>query len=206
MNEAHKLSTRQFETGGTQKRKSLGVSMERSSDRWFNPSQEYRHWESRRISERISRTSGCGCDPFNRKQTNSTTTTQKRELRDSREALPRARTSRHLSQAQAGKRPRGRDAEVLLDAIRIRNLSEALDCSPLAVLSSFGGESRRCGRVAQLPLARGSKAKIRNLMSALYSHAIRWEWAEKNPIKRVRQSAKRSRVPDVLTHRRSRRC
>ena len=50
-----------------------------------------------------------------------------------------------------------------------------------------------------MPLARGSKAKIRNLMSALYSHAIRWEWAEKNPITSVRQSAKRMRVPDILT-------
>jgi integrase len=50
-----------------------------------------------------------------------------------------------------------------------------------------------------IPLARGSKAKIRNLMSALYSHAIRWEWAEKNPITSVRQSAKRMHVPDVLT-------
>ena len=50
-----------------------------------------------------------------------------------------------------------------------------------------------------LPLARGSKAKIRNLMSALFSHAIRWEWTEKNPIKSVRQSAKRMRTPDVLT-------
>ena len=50
-----------------------------------------------------------------------------------------------------------------------------------------------------LPLARGSKAKIRNIMSALFSHAIRWEWAEKNPIKSVRQSAKRLRTPDVLT-------
>jgi integrase len=50
-----------------------------------------------------------------------------------------------------------------------------------------------------LPLARGSKAKIRNIMSALFCHAIRWEWAEKNPITSVRQSAKRSRTPDVLT-------
>jgi integrase len=50
-----------------------------------------------------------------------------------------------------------------------------------------------------LPLARGSKAKIRNIMSALFSHAIRWEWTEKNPIASVRQSAKRSRTPDVLT-------
>jgi integrase len=50
-----------------------------------------------------------------------------------------------------------------------------------------------------LPLARGSRAKIRNLMSALFSHAIRWERTERNPIKSVRQSAKRMRTPDVLT-------
>src|SRR6202162_4985919 len=50
-----------------------------------------------------------------------------------------------------------------------------------------------------LPLARGSKAKIRNIMSALYSHAIRWEWIKHNPITAVRQSGKRSRVPTILT-------
>ncbi len=48
-------------------------------------------------------------------------------------------------------------------------------------------------------LARGSKAKIRNIMSALFSHAIRWEFAERNPITSVRQSSKREKVPDVLT-------
>jgi integrase len=36
-------------------------------------------------------------------------------------------------------------------------------------------------------------------MSGLYSHAIRWEWAERNPITSVRQSAKRQRTPEVLT-------
>ena len=50
-----------------------------------------------------------------------------------------------------------------------------------------------------VPLAKGSKAKIRNIMSALYSHAIRWEWVTKNPITSVRQSAKREKVPEVLT-------
>ena len=48
-------------------------------------------------------------------------------------------------------------------------------------------------------MARGSKAKIRNIMSVLFSHAIRWEWADKNPVTSVRQSAKRLRTPDVLT-------
>lgn len=55
-----------------------------------------------------------------------------------------------------------------------------------------------CFPKTNVPLARGSKAKIRNIMSALYSHAIRWEWAEKNPITSVRQSAKRQKTPAVL--------
>jgi integrase len=55
-----------------------------------------------------------------------------------------------------------------------------------------------CFSKSNIPLARGSKAKIRNIMSALYSHAIRWEWAERNPITSVRQSAKRQKTPAVL--------
>ncbi len=47
--------------------------------------------------------------------------------------------------------------------------------------------------------AKGSKAKIRNIMSALYSHAIRWGWTTTNPIKSVRQSAKRQKIPEILT-------
>ncbi len=47
-------------------------------------------------------------------------------------------------------------------------------------------------------LSDGSKAKIRNLMSTLFSHAIRCEIVDKNPIKAVRQSAKRRTVPVIL--------
>ena len=46
--------------------------------------------------------------------------------------------------------------------------------------------------------ANGTRAKIRNLMSALFTHAMRYEWIDRNPIKLVRQSAKRERAPDVL--------
>jgi len=49
-----------------------------------------------------------------------------------------------------------------------------------------------------LALANGTKAKLRNLMSAVFRHAMRYEWTEKNPISLVRQSAKRQRTPDVL--------
>jgi len=48
-------------------------------------------------------------------------------------------------------------------------------------------------------LAPGSKAKVRNLMHAIFNHAMRWEFASVNPITLVRQSAKRTRVPEVLT-------
>ncbi len=59
---------------------------------------------------------------------------------------------------------------------------------PVAVEEWLGGIKR----------SRGTKAKIRNLMSALFHHAMRYEWIERNPIKLVRQSAKREKVPDVL--------
>ena len=52
--------------------------------------------------------------------------------------------------------------------------------------------------VGSLALAAGTKAKIRNIMSAVFNHAIRHEWLDKNPISLVRQSAKRERIPTVL--------
>jgi integrase len=55
------------------------------------------------------------------------------------------------------------------------------------------------------PLAPGTRGKIRNIFSALFSHAIRWEFIDRNPItgpsrgSGVRQTSKRLRTPDVLT-------
>jgi integrase len=50
----------------------------------------------------------------------------------------------------------------------------------------------------QIPRSDGTKAKIRNIISALFRHAMRHEWYDRNPISLVRQSAKRRRAPDVL--------
>ena len=51
-----------------------------------------------------------------------------------------------------------------------------------------------------LDLAPASKAKIRNHMSALFSHCIRHElYGKLNPIAAVRQGAVRQRDPDILT-------
>jgi integrase len=50
-----------------------------------------------------------------------------------------------------------------------------------------------------LSYANGSKAKARNIMSAVFNHAVRWEWLDLNPIRMVRQSTKRTRMPIVLS-------
>jgi len=50
-----------------------------------------------------------------------------------------------------------------------------------------------------VPLADGTKAKLRNLMHAVYNHAMRWEFFNNNPITLVRQSGKQRRAPEVLT-------
>lgn len=49
------------------------------------------------------------------------------------------------------------------------------------------------------PLAPGTRTKIRNILSAIFSHAIRHEWITFNPISKVRCSAVRLREPDILT-------
>jgi site-specific recombinase XerD len=50
----------------------------------------------------------------------------------------------------------------------------------------------------QLPLARASCAKIRNIMSVLFNHARRYDLFGHNPIQLVRQSSKRHKVPHIL--------
>jgi integrase len=69
------------------------------------------------------------------------------------------------------------------------------------------GESRlsevRTVKVEQwldsLPLAPGTRTKIRNIMSAVFSHGIRQEWFHLNPMTKVRCSAARLKEPDLLT-------
>jgi len=52
--------------------------------------------------------------------------------------------------------------------------------------------------LGDLLMTAGTKAKLRNIMSAIFSHAMRHEWTEKNPLSLVRQSAKREVIPSVL--------
>jgi integrase len=63
----------------------------------------------------------------------------------------------------------------------------------------FGAEVEEW--LEKLRLAPGSRAKIRNQMSAIFRHGIRWGWLgeNENPITSVRTSSKRLSVPVTLT-------
>src|SRR6266446_6760749 len=50
-----------------------------------------------------------------------------------------------------------------------------------------------------LALARSSCAKIRNIMSVVFNHGIRNGIVSRNPIQLVRQSAKRNKIPTILS-------
>ena len=71
----------------------------------------------------------------------------------------------------------------------------------LSAVKSVEVESwlRNLNRIDGKPASPGTKTKIRNLLSVLFSHAIRYEWGTRNPITAVRTSAKRLRIPDILT-------
>ena len=71
----------------------------------------------------------------------------------------------------------------------------------LSTIKSVEVESwlRNLKRMDGKPASPATCAKVRNLMSALFSHAIRHEWATRNPISSVRTSSKRLRTPDILS-------
>lgn len=50
-----------------------------------------------------------------------------------------------------------------------------------------------------LALAPASKAKVRNVLSMIFRHGMRWGWLDRNPVEMVRVSSKRMRRPDILT-------
>lgn len=52
--------------------------------------------------------------------------------------------------------------------------------------------------LGELHYAPSTKAKIKNILSAMYQHAIRHDWIDRNPIHGVRQSAQRQHDPDIL--------
>jgi integrase len=75
----------------------------------------------------------------------------------------------------------------------------------VAVEGWLRGLKFRHHKRGEVPMAPATKAKLRNQLSCLYSHAIRHELAKTDPIKGlvkgsgVRQGSKRVNTPDILT-------
>jgi hypothetical protein len=77
------------------------------------------------------------------------------------------------------------------------------------IMSFQGGAAINCG---SSPVSRSKngwislswhpapRAKIRNVMSTIFRHGIRWGWIgqQENPVAMVRVSSKRLRTPDIL--------
>jgi integrase len=77
----------------------------------------------------------------------------------------------------------------------------------LWILPTWGNHQLREVKAVQveqwlgtLSLKNGSRAKIRNILCSLFSHACRWEFTDRNPITHVRQSTQRSAQPAVLSN------
>jgi integrase len=98
--------------------------------------------------------------------------------------------------------PRWGDAK--LDDIKTPMVEEWLSKLQRQARNTSRMEVPQMMKMSKIPLARATKAKIRNLMSVLFNHGIRWDFAKRNPISGpckgsgVRQSSKRMSVPDVL--------
>src|SRR3954471_2688749 len=123
--------------------------MERSSNRRSGLSKEHRRRDSRGVSNRIS-SAVCGrCNPSNYQPTNPATTSQECKRRNTRKALPGARTAGHFFEAEASDWKRRRASQVLLYAVRLRYLLEQVGSSTLAVIPPVRGKSSGCGRVAE---------------------------------------------------------
>src|SRR6516164_3061820 len=136
-------------------------------------------------------------------RTNPSSATAGNQLRNAGPALSRTRDARHLLQEPVGQAGGIRQVEGRKSYATQDTYEGYLKKWILPRWRSYRLGNLKTVQVEQwlhsLPLAQGSRAKIRNIMSALYSHAIRWEWITYNPITAVRQSTKRSKVPIVLT-------
>src|SRR5713226_4731857 len=149
LNEAHELSKRQSETGGSQKRKGLGVLVERSSAGRSNPAKTHRHRNPGRLANRVCRPSRSRCHPLRDQSTNPSTSHQKHQFRDARKSLSPTRVAGHFQQDQADARCSGRGSQIVLDAGDLRGLFKEVDSPTMACMSIEGHQGDRRGEMAQ---------------------------------------------------------
>jgi integrase len=79
-------------------------------------------------------------------------------------------------------------------------LLKKLDCAALGHVLVTGRQTRCRRELAEIDAAiQGQLSKNQEHHERLFNHARRHEWTDRNPITLVRQSAKRERLPEVLT-------
>lgn len=138
-----------FKTGGPQKRQSLGIPMERSSNRRLNPTKEYRHRYAGRLSQRIICTGRRGCDSLRDQPTNPSEAHQEHNAGNPRQSLSAARVAGCFQQNEAAAGSKGRGNQVVCNTGDIRGLLKEMDSSPLGCLPADRHQSNGCRKLAQ---------------------------------------------------------
>src|SRR5207302_6776648 len=165
----------------------LGVPMVRTPGGWQSDATQSDGWIARAISERDGGAEG-------RRRTSG-----RHQHRESAHQLDSDQCS-NACRTLPGKRAGAGLHQNAEDAGHLRRLFPKVD---FARWGSYHVTEVKAVAVEQwlrsLKYANGSKAKARNIMSAVFNHAVRWEWLDVNPIRMVRQSAKRTRMAIVLS-------
>ena len=149
VNEAHELSKRQSKAGGSQKRKGLGIPMERGSTGRHDPAKTHRHWNAGRLADRVFRPSYRRCNPLGDQPTNPSKAHQKHQFRDTCKSLSPTRVAGHFQQDETGTRCGGRRSQIVLDAGDLRGLFEEVDPPAVARVPVDGRQGDRGGEMAQ---------------------------------------------------------
>ena len=78
-------------------------------------------------------------------------------------------------------------------------LPQGISSPPLGRTQTWSSKaSRGRGMAGRHQAGPGHESQDTQSDERLFHHAMRYEWVDRNPIKLVRQSAKRETVPDVL--------
>jgi hypothetical protein len=186
----HTISRRKSQTRRAKERICrMGLPMVGKKHRRETCSPESADWQLGRVPKRVQSAGGGRRCSLNHQRTKPSSAVERDQHCDSRSTLSRARDAGRFLQ----------EAPEHRDGLRARRRAQVLFAQEAneGYLKKWIVPRWASYRLGDVKAAKGGtvvedrasgtwqQGKIRNIMSALYSHAIRWEWTDKNPITQV---------------------